>query len=512
MTRILKFMRIRAVAVLLAVALSLVSHAGGSLFASGATAAEEARQERPQGPGGSQQAPAWFRAKPDLDKPRLSWDPPAGKSYAVPAAEIAGFVLALNGFSRLVYPNEMQQGRKIYDTTPSTFWNNLTHGDWGLDADAFRTNQLLHPYQGTIYHGFARSAGLSYWESAAYTFAGSILWETAGETTRPSTNDQIASGIAGSFLGEPLFRMASLLLEGHGEPGFWRELGAAVISPPTGFNRLVFGERFDAVFPSRDPALFWRLRLGATFNTRISDKGGSGIQQNEAIADFSMLYGLPGKPGYDYTRPFDYFQFDLTAVNAIDDPVGNLTTRGLLLGTDYEAGEAYRGIWGVYGGYDYLSARIFRVSSTAVSLGTTGQWWLSRLVALQGSVLSGIGYGAGSNISDDEPRQYHYGTIGQAFLSFRLIFGNLAMVEASGRGYYVSGLASDRQSDWDFVNFVNVGTTFRLWDRHAIGANFTASGRDSHAPGRADKHQRLQSVSLVYTFLSDMGFGAVEWR
>ena len=30
---------------------------------------------------------------------------------------------------------------------------------------------------------FARSAGLSYWESAAYTFAGSMMWEIAGETT-----------------------------------------------------------------------------------------------------------------------------------------------------------------------------------------------------------------------------------------------------------------------------------------------------------------------------------------
>ena len=42
-------------------------------------------------------------------------------------------------------------------------------------------------------------------------------------------------GIGGVFLGEPLFRMASLLLESgsHGEPSVWRELGAAA----TGFHR-----------------------------------------------------------------------------------------------------------------------------------------------------------------------------------------------------------------------------------------------------------------------------------
>ena len=77
-----------------------------------------------------------------------------------------------------------------------------------------------------------------------------------------------------SFVGEALFRMSSLLLEGGGEkPGFWRELGAAIISPPTGVNRLLFGERFRPVFPSRDPAIFVRFRLGATLTTHI-DTGG----------------------------------------------------------------------------------------------------------------------------------------------------------------------------------------------------------------------------------------------
>ena len=116
--------------------------------------------------------------------------------------------------------------------------------------------------------------------------------------------------------------MASLLLEGGGEtPGFWRELGAALISPPTGFNRLVFGDRFDAVFPSRDPAIFIRLRLGATLTTEREQRrlGGRRRSEQEGSADYSMTYGLPGKPGYQYKRPFDYFHFEFTAVpNASD--------------------------------------------------------------------------------------------------------------------------------------------------------------------------------------------------
>src|SRR6185437_2290994 len=102
-----------------------------------------------------------------------------------------------------------------------------------------------------------------------HTFGGSLLWEEAGENTAPSFNDQVASGIGGNFLGEPLFRIASLLLEsGSGStPGFWRELGAAVISPGTGFNRLVYGKRFAPVFRSYDPAVFTRVDLaGSVFS------------------------------------------------------------------------------------------------------------------------------------------------------------------------------------------------------------------------------------------------------
>ena len=242
-----------------------------------------------------------------------------------------------------------------------------------VDPDAFSVNQFAHPYQGSMYHGFARSAGLNYWESLLYTNAGSILWELGGETTPPSINDQIASGIGGSFFGEALFRMASLVLEDDGtgiKPGFWRELSAAVISPSTGINRLAFGDRFKPVFPSHRPATFWRLRFGVNLNADPNDQSGSSsLNRHEATADFSMSYGLPGKPGYSYERPFDYFHFEFATLGNASNPFDNVMIRGLLLGKKYEAGDSYRGIWGLYGGYDYISPHTFRISSTSLSLG-----------------------------------------------------------------------------------------------------------------------------------------------
>ena len=254
-----------------------------------------------------------LKEEPVQTKQALSWEIGSGKSYLIPALEIPAFLILLNGYDRLAYPDSVEpSGEKTYSVNLSTFRDHLTHGPWGIDTDAFNVNQFMHPYQGSMYQGFARSAGLNYWESLLYTNVGSFLWETGGETSNPSINDQFASGIGGSFFGEALFRMASLLLEGDGgKPGFWRELGAAIISPPTGFNRLAFGDRFKPVYPSHNPAAFWRLRLGASLKSDLNDQGASSaIRRNEATADFSMsdshqavetislVYTFLGSPGF----------------------------------------------------------------------------------------------------------------------------------------------------------------------------------------------------------------------
>ena len=460
------------------------------------------------------QAPESATQEPASSK-KLSWETGEGHSYFIPAFEIGAFVGALNAFNRLFVDPD------TYGTDWQSIKKNFTTHEV-IDDDPFSINQIGHPYQGSIYYGFARSAGLNYWQSLAYSLAGSLLWETVGETVPPSLNDNIASGIAGSFVGEALFRMASLLLEGGGEkPGFWRELGAAAISPPLGFNRLVFGDRFDAVFPSRNPEIFIRLRLGATLTTDIDTDGlTEGTRKYEGSLDYSIIYGLPGKPGYKYTRPFDYFQFEITAVpNA--DPISNLienaAVRGLLLGTGYELGNDYRGLWGLFGSFDYLSPQVFRLSTTALGLGTVGQWWLSRAVALQGTVLGGVGFGAAGTVGDQAERDYHYGIIPEVLLGLRAIFGERVMIDATGRQYYVAGKGagggiSTSDIGGEIISRVNLGFTVRVWGPHGIGVQYLRSTRDTSVQGLGDRHQRVETVNLTYNFLGHTRFGAVEWR
>ena len=317
--------------------------------------------------------------------------------------------------------------------------------------------------------------------------------------------------------------MASLLLENGGEhPGFWRELGAGVISPPTGFNRLMFGRRFKAVFPSHDPAIFMRLRFGASTdliktNNLLLNEGSAYTdrKQKEAILDFTLSYGLPGKTGYTYDRPFDYFSFEFAAQTSAHGHnfVQDVMVRGLLYGTDYEVGENYRGIWGLYGSYDYIAPPIFRVSSTALSLGTTEQWWLSRHVAMQGSALAGVGFGAAGTIPRaDGLRDYHYGATPQGLLALRFIFGRRTMLDFTARDYYVSGTGSDDSTGSEQTFRGDIGLTFRLFKHQAVGIEYVESHRHGHYGHLPDRYQSEGTFSLVYTLLGGSRFGAVDWR
>ena len=305
--------------------------------------------------------------------------------------------------------------------------------------------------------------------------------------------------------------MANLLLErGDAVPSLWREVGAAVISPPTGFNRLAFGERFRTVFPSHDPVYYSRLSLGVSATTQNEPGTSTKLRRNEAQVDFSMDYGLPGKPDYTYKRPFDYFTVQVTSSSA--NGFENILTRGLLYGKEYGFGANYRGIWGLYGSYDYIAPQVFRVSSTALSLGTTGQWWLSNAIALQGSALFGTGYAGVGTIHGTSATDYHYGVAPQALAALRLIFGETASLDLLGREYFVSRIASASTGGHDNILRADTAFTVRIYRQHAIALKYVWSRRNATFPDLGNASQTRGTIGIFYTYLGHDRFGAVEWR
>jgi hypothetical protein len=434
-----------------------------------------------------------------------TWGDPEHKSWVIPAVEIVTFEVLLNLYDR------NYQREDAYRSDLDSIKANLRRG-WVIDDDPFAMNQMLHPYNGSLTHGFARSAGLSYWETLPYDIGGSVLWEIAGETEAPSINDLIATSFGGSFFGEALFRMAGLLLEDGGrKPGFAREAGAFLVSPPLGVNRLAF-DRFDAVFPSRDPAVFAQSGVGATRNAHLRDVDAVAEISKDAffLLDFSMAYGLPGKPGYEYDRPFDYFQLEAVATSSSGALPESVMTRGLLYGSGYEwGGDSGHGIWGLYGVYEYMSPDVFSVSSTALCVGTTAQYRISKAVTGQGTLLAGLGYTAVGTIADaSEDRDFHYGSSPQGLLALRFIFGDTATLDFSGREYYVTG--SRRDSGRENVLRGEVKLTVRVYGNHGLGARFVSTVRNSDFFDVEEGLEAVGAVSVFYTYLSDPDFGVVK--
>ena len=430
--------------------------------------------------------------------------PEPERSIVTPVLEIVAFDFLLSRFNR------RYSGGSDYDVTTGSVRRNL-RGPWVVDNDPFKINQFAHPYQGSLYHGAGRATGLGYWEASALTFAGSAWWEVTGERTPPSRNDQIASGIAGSFLGEPLFRMAHLLLNDRsGLPPAWREGLAALVSPSLGLNRWMYGSRFASTFSDHDPSFYGRLRIGQTRAVQHDFDKPVDYKTRVSEIDFALEYGLPGTPGYTYRRPFDYFstRVMLTSANGVED----LSTRGLLVGTDYAIGDDFRGVWGLYGSYDYIAPQIFHVSTTALSIGTNGQWWVTRRIALQGTVLAGMGYAAASTMhrTDDET-DYHYGTAPRFTLGLRAIVGADFSVDMLARMVSL-GSIGHRSSGRDEISRVDTAMTWRVRGPHALGLNYVWSHRSTSSPDASGRRQTLGRVGVFYTRVSRDSNGAVDWR
>lgn len=436
-----------------------------------------------------------------------AWGSDESRSWLIPAAEVVAFQFLLNQYDRHYVSDE------DYGTDLGSIRDNLGRGT-AIDQDPFRINQFGHPYAGSIYHGFARSAGLTYWAALGYDFVGSALWEVAGETTPPSRNDHITTTFAGSFLGEALFRTANYVLsDGGGRPGLGREVLAALTSPPTGVNRLAFGDRFDGPYPSHDPAVNYMLGVGARRNASISDiEKLSSVSRDRAMATFGIDYGLPGKPGYEYVRPFDYFHLEATATSSGNALPENIMVRGLLVGTDYESGPDYRGIWGLYGTYDYFAPEVFKVSSTGVGIGTTGQYLLSDEFALQGTAEGGVGFTAvGSTADHPVDRDFRYGFSPQGLLALRSAWSDVAMLDLTVNDYLVSaGASSSDTSGGENIVRAQLGLTVRVYERHAIGVQLALTRRDPRFSGLGNLHQAVGALSLFYTFLGDREFGVVR--
>ncbi len=395
----------------------------------------------------------------------------------------------------------------VYDVSWETFTDHLD-GPWWYDQDQFATNQFGHPYEGSMYYTAPRSLGLSFYESFLVAELGSFLWETAGETEPPSVNDQITTPIAGSILGEVLFRLSGRVVDAM-RPGFWRELTATAISPFTGLNRQFFGEYRPRGF--NDQPWFGELRLSVAAGGRATTTGAEVHDPTGAVSIGARAQN--GNPGSDweFRGPFDYY--DAAASLVIDQDAGskkafgNLTMRGLVLADEYGAGRT-RSLWGLMAAYDYLTPGSFRASSSNVSLATVGQLPFAADLALQGTAYAGIGFGAGGSAAEPAgKRDYHFGLQGVSLVEGRLLWADRGLLRLAGRSYYISSKVSPETDSFEFIHYGEVEALWRFYGPHAISVSGMAATRRAQYADVPDVRSRASQLLVSYVLVNDRFLG-----
>ena len=76
-------------------------------------------------------------------------------------------------------------------------------------------------------------------------------------------------------------------------------------------------------------------------------------------------------------------------------------------------------------------------------------------------------------------RDYHYGVAPQGLIALRLILGDRAMFDLTGRTYYITGRGGGDPGGRETIDRLNMGFTVRVYDRHALGITYLASIRNA---------------------------------
>jgi hypothetical protein len=98
----------------------------------------------------------------------------------------------------------------------------------------------------------------------------------------------------------------------------------------------------------------------------------------------------------------------------------------------------------------------------------------------------------------------------QALLALRLIVGDRASFDITGREYFVSGVGS--AGGHDNIVRADVALTLRVYKQHAVAIKYLWNRRDANLAGLGDRMQTRATVGIYYTLLGNDRFGAVDWR
>jgi hypothetical protein len=361
-------------------------------------------------------------------------------------------------------------------------WEESLENPWVWDNNAFTNNQFSHPYHGSLYFNAARTNGYNFWQSAPWAFAGSLMWELGFERWAPAPNDWIATSMGGITLGETLYRLSSLTLDNTATGGerTWREIGATLLDPVRGFNRLVRGQMNDIAANPPD----WRpsvvqaaVDVGYRHASGTSSLYGAGAR-DQFVSEVRLWYG----DLVDDLRKPPFSHFDFVAQLASQNRGGALAVLksvGTLAGWSLHESATSKHQVGVLMHYEYYSNPAYEYGAQSVSAGLISRWNRGRLSVRFEALPRVVVLGA--TLSDyykvQEGRDYDYGPgVG---INSRLILNwkGLARIET---GYTSSYIHTLNGADSDhFEDAFGAEGRLRLFTRLGAGIRYVNYHRSS---------------------------------
>jgi hypothetical protein len=428
--------------------------------------------------------------------PELALRPLPDRNDVVPVAEMVLFNAGLWAVDRYALDSPFAR------VDARSMGANL-RGGWWYDSDDFQTNQILHPYQGSVYHTIARSAGWGFWRALLLDFAGSLTWKIAGESGPPATNDQITTTLGGAILGEALFRTSRLVLDAEGRPGIVRWMGSALIAPAAAVNDVVLGGTIAEPDP---PSLRYlgRLSFGAMAGTAMARTGEVRIRP-AGFLSVRLVHGLPGELEPD--APFGHFVLELDFSSATAEPwqqldrVGGptwfLRTRGLIVGGDARLGAGGGMLYGLFGTFDYGGPVLLRVAESGLGPGLVLALRPSPAIDLGVTLLASATFGSGGAwVPPTIDRDYRYGYGALLLADSSLWLWGHVELGASGRAYLVPSAVGGGEERF----LIGKGALrLRMGGPHAVGVEGTLTQRWASYPGSAyAEHAAMASLSYSY--------------
>lgn len=384
------------------------------------------------------------------------------------SGEIVGFDITMTLFGRYI----MEPEGSGFKVSWNTIEENLKAGmEW--DDNTFSANNWRHPYQGGIYFNAARANGYDFYQSGAFSFAGSWLFEYSGEAHHPSYNDWVNTAVGGITFGETLWRLSDMVIDNRatGSGRTWRELGGFLISPMRGVNRLLTGEAFTVHQnpPGRIPEAF-----GGRFKAGVRVLGEERLwkaSQSKVFIAGDLFYGK--RLGTVGGKPFDAFDmhFQLNFKNS-PHQIGLFNINALLRGWEMGESETSERQLNANMHITYADNEAYTYGGQSASVsylsrfGKGGRFENELEFYLEG-ILLGASKSDYFNLSN---REYDYGPGAGARVSYYLIAANAAALNAFYRGSWIHSINGTDADHFD--HFIGFTTDFTIHSWFSLGIDY----------------------------------------